>query len=270
LTTTLHKLWKKEAFKTVIVIGLIPILVACVWFGMPKALNTEIYPVFAVISGSMCIPPNECDAFSHVFEKTLHVGDLIVIQGVDANDLKTSYPNSDIIVFRNPQVAVNDSHANIVHRIIDVVEVNGKLYFYTKGDGNGYPNVWPQTPTQSKDNWTSSAEDPTSTYKGAISEDYVYGKVVMRIPWIGSIVIFLQQNNIIQIGLFAIIVIVIIVGFIIPLIKNKTTNTTEEPATTQSTIKEADNIVKQFEEEQTAIKEPTMLPDTDEETTYQE
>jgi len=214
-------LWKNETFKTVVVIGVIPLLlVTCLYFGFPRMLNTEVFPVFTVISGSMCIPSGECDVFSHAFERTLHVGDLIVIQGVDAKELKTTYPNSDIIVFNDPKLAKNDPHANIVHRIVDVVEVNGTLYFHTKGDGNGGSNVWPQTP-KSVDPWQSGTGDSLSTFESAISEDYVYGKVVMRIPWVGSIAQFFQQNNIIWIILILLAVLFMIFTFVLPLMKKK-------------------------------------------------
>jgi signal peptidase I len=238
LAVTLRRLWKNDTFRTVITIALIPILVAGFWFGLPIALNTQTFPVFTVISGSMCIPPGQCNTFADTFERTLHVGDLIIIQGVDAKDLKTDYPNSDIIVFRNPQLPKNDARANIVHRIIDAVEVNGTLYFHTKGDGNGYPNVWPQTPAQSIDSWHSTTEDVTSTYEGAISQDYVYGKVVMRIPWIGSIAMQSQKNSIIPIVLGIIIVLLIIFEFVLPLIKKKrSTPTAIEKTTNLNEIK---------------------------------
>jgi signal peptidase I len=220
LAATLRRLGKNEVFKTVVAVALIPILVISFWVGLPVALNTEMFPVFTVISGSMCIPPEQCDRFADTFERTLHVGDLIVIQGVDARDLKTDYPNSDIIVFRNPQLAVNDPSANIVHRIVDVVEKDGTLYFHTKGDGNGYPNVWPETP-KSKDPWSSTSEDPNSTYDNAISQDYVYGKVVMRIPWVGSLAMLSQQFRIIPIILVILIILLVTFEFILPLIKKK-------------------------------------------------
>lgn len=232
MVNTLQRLWKNENFKTIIVIAIIPIILSGFWFGLPKALNTEMFPVFTVISESMCIPPS-CNVFSDAFERTLHVGDLIIIQGVDVKDLKTDYPNSDIIVFRDPTKAVDDPNANIVHRIVDVVEVGGKLYFHTKGDGNGYPNVWPQTPTQGIDPWRSTAEDPTSTYDGAISQDYVYGKVVMRIPWIGSMAILSQRFSIIPIILVLLIIFIVIFEFVLPLIKKRrnvsTQDSTKEP-----------------------------------------
>jgi signal peptidase I len=221
LTTILGQLWKNDVFRTVVTLALIPIIIIGCWFALPRALNTEIFPVFVVISPSMCIPNENCSLFSHTFEKTLHVGDLLIIQGVDAKDLKTDYPNSDIIVFRNPTLAENHPKANIVHRITDVIEVDGKLYFHTKGDGNNYPNVWPQPPTLI-DNWHSNpAEDPNSTYDNAISQDYVYGKVIMRVPWIGSLALQSQKHSIIPIILGIVIVLLIIFEFILPLIKKK-------------------------------------------------
>jgi len=230
LATTLRRLWKNEYFKTAITIALIPILVGGFWFGLQAALNTEIFPLFTVTSNSMCIPPGACDTFSHTFERTLHVGDLLVIQGVNAENLQTDYPNSDIIVFRDPSKAVDDPSANIVHRIVDTVEVDGKLYFYTKGDGNGYPNVWPQTPTGSIDSWRDSEEDPTSTYDGAISEDYVYGKVVMRVPWVGSLALLSQQFSVIPIILVLIIIVLVILEFVLPLIRKKASPPPSNPA----------------------------------------
>jgi len=222
-------------------IVLIPILLTVFWFGLPVALNTEMFPVFTVTSGSMCIPPS-CDLFSHAFERTLHRGDLIVIQGVNAEDLKTNYPNSDIIVFRNPIRAVDDPEANIVHRIVDVVEVDGKLYFHTKGDGNGYPNVWPQTPKQGIDPWYSTSEDPNSTYESAISEDYVYGKVVLRIPWVGSLALLSQQYSVIPIILIMLIMLIIIFEFVLPAIKKK-----RKTVPTQMPIEEPITLIEEIE-----------------------
>jgi len=221
LVSSLRALWKNDVIKTIITLALIPIIIIGFWAALPRALNTDVFPLFVVISPSMCIPYEDCSVFSHTFEKTLHVGDLIIIQGVDAKNLKTDYPNSDIIVFRDPEKAINDPKASIVHRITDVVEVDGKLYFHTKGDGNNYPNVWPQQPTR-VDDWRSNpAEDPNSTYEGAISQDYIYGKVVMRIPWIGSIALQSQKNSAIPVILGVIIVLIIIFEFVLPIIKKK-------------------------------------------------
>jgi signal peptidase I len=218
LTATLRRLWKNDYFKTVITIALIPLLVAGFWFGLQAALNTRIFPLFTVTSGSMCIPDGPCDPFAHTFERTLHVGDLLVIQGVDPKDLKTDYPNSDIIVFQNPALPADDQMANIVHRIVSTEEVNGTLYFHTKGDGNGYPDVWPNPPTTAVDVWVGPSN---STYHGAVSQNYVYGKVIMRIPWFGELALLSQHFTVIPIILMVIILILVVIEFVLPLIKKK-------------------------------------------------
>ncbi|MGD6933557.1 MAG: hypothetical protein ACQCN5_05065 [Candidatus Bathyarchaeia archaeon] len=217
MTTVLRRLWKNEYFKTAVTIALIPLLVLGFWFGLQVALNTRIFPLFAVTSESMCIPPGECDPLAHTFVRTLHVGDLLIIQGVDPKDLKTDYPNSDIIVYQNPYLSASDPAANIVHRIVKYEDINGTRYFWTKGDGNGYPNVWPN-PAESTDPWSP------------ISEDYVYGKVVMRIPWIGGFALLSKEFNVIPIILVIIIIVIVVFEFVLPLIKKKTRQPTINPA----------------------------------------
>jgi len=81
-----------------------------------------------------------CDGWlslDHPFAQTLHKGDIIIIQAVNPADLNANYPNSDIIFYKNP-----NGVTPIVHRIVEKQEINGTLYFKTKGDGNG-PLTWP-------------------------------------------------------------------------------------------------------------------------------
>jgi signal peptidase I len=210
LASTLRRLWKNEYFKTALTIALIPLLVAGFWFGLQAALNTRIFPLFAVTSGSMCIPyDGACNGWSHPFDRTLHKGDLLIIQGVDPKDLRTDYPNSDIIVYQNPNLPANDPDANIVHRIVRYEDINGTRYFWTKGDGNDAPDVWPN-PAEFTDPWSP------------IPQDHVYGKVIMRVPWVGLLALGSQQYTIIPIILAVIIVLLIIIEFVLPLLKKKT------------------------------------------------
>ena len=209
MTATLKKLWKNEYVQTAIVIGLIVLIVFGFWYGSQLVLNTP-YPVLAVVSGSMCIPyDGACDGWSHPFARTLHIGDLIIVQGVNPADLSDNYPNSDIIVFHKP----GDPSELIVHRIVDVDNVDGKLYFRTKGDGNGI-NKWPHTPLPSEyDPWS----DGTAA---GVSEDLVVGKVIMRIPLIGNIVLFMRNSS----GIVIVVIIaaiLIIFEFVIPLFRKK-------------------------------------------------
>ena len=124
LTDTLKKLWKNEYVQTAIAIGLIALVVFGFWFCLQVALNTP-YPALAVVSGSMCIPyDGACDdwlSVTHPFERTLHKGDLIIIQGVNPRKFNVNYPNSDIIVFQDPWKPM-DPDAKIVHRIVAVNE----------------------------------------------------------------------------------------------------------------------------------------------------
>jgi signal peptidase I len=207
LTADFKKLWKNEYFQTAVVIGLIVLVIFGFWYGSQVVLNTP-YPALAVVSGSMCVPyGSRCDGRFHPFARTLHIGDLIIVQGVNPADLSADYPNSDIIVFHKP----NDSEDLIVHRIVAKEERNGTLYFYTKGDGNGV-NKWPSTPTISE-------YDPWNNKEG-VPEDLVVGKVVMRIPWLGHVVLFMRNS----IGLpivIALIIILVIVEFIVPLLRGK-------------------------------------------------
>ena len=191
--TTLKRLWENEYFKTAIMIILIIAVVFGFWYGSQIVLNTQ-YPALAVASGSMCIlPGSRCDGWTHPFERTLHVGDLIIVQGVNPKEIKAApYPDGDIIVFRQP----NTDGELIVHRAIENQTINNRIFFKTKGDGNGSPD---------------------STL---LPEDYVVGKVIMRIPWVGHIALLMNNSS----GIFIIaflLILLIIAEFIVPLLTGK-------------------------------------------------
>jgi len=204
LIAPLKRLWKNEYFQTVVVIGLIVLLVFGFWYGSQLALGTS-YPALAVVTGSMCIPyDGGCDGLSDIFERTLHVGDLKIVKGVNPDELNSDYPNSDIIVFHRP----NNPDELIVHRIASKEVVDGATFFYTKGDGN---------PTHKWPNPISSTEyDPW----GEVSANQVVGKVIMRIPYLGHVVLFMRNS----LGLplvIALIILLVIIEFILPLFRRK-------------------------------------------------
>jgi signal peptidase I len=206
LTATIKRLWKNEYFQTAVVIGIIIVVVFGFWYGSQLVLNTP-YPALAVVTGSMCIPyDGACDGWSHPFTRTLHVGDLIVVQGVNPADLNANYPNSDIIVFHRP----GNPDELIVHRIAAEEVVNGTIYFYTKGDGN---------PT---DKWPNPIQPSEYDPWGRVSQDQVVGKVVMRIPWLGQVVLFMRNSLGLPI-VIALIIILVIVEFVAPVLKGKKT-----------------------------------------------
>jgi hypothetical protein len=210
MTSKSKSLFKNENVQTLIVVGLVLILVFGFWFGAQVALHTEIPPALAVVSGSMCIPyDGACDGWlsvNHPFARTLHKGDIIIIQGVDPSTLNTNYPDSDIIVFHSPY----NNDELIVHRIIGTTQVNGVTYFLTKGDGNGNP--WPEQPRAGLDPWDN--RNPAG-----VSPDQIVGKVILRIPWVGWVAIFMQwvqeRLNIGNANLAIPIIVVLIIALII-------------------------------------------------------
>jgi signal peptidase I len=195
ITNTFRKILENEYVKTAMMIILIIAIVFGFWYGLQLALNTQ-YPVLVVATGSMCkLPGPYCDGWSHPFERTLHVGDLIIVQGVAPEEIVVGPdPYGDIIVFCQDYAGGE----RIVHRAIAKEDRNGTWYFQTKGDGN---------------------TSPDSHYPN-ISEDDVIGKVILRIPWVGHIALIMHNSS----GLFIIIiliVILVILEFMIPAFSSK-------------------------------------------------
>ncbi len=161
----------------------------------------------------MCVLyDSRCDGWSHPFDDTLHVGDIIIIQKVDPTTLNANYPNSDIIVYRNPSGVTS-----IVHRIVSEQEINGRLYFKTKGDGNG-PIVWP--------NQTSSY-DNIPDVRG-VPQSLVEGKVIFRIPYFGWITLFMRGNSLALPVVVALIILLVVVEFVLPKVRERKRKKSEQ------------------------------------------
>lgn len=221
MAATIKNLWKNEYFKTVVMIILIFVVVFGFWYGSQLVLNTQ-HPALAVATGSMCqVEYMRCDGWTHPFERTLHVGDLIIVQGVNPKDIKAAaYPDGDIIVFHRPRFRAEDPDELIVHRTIANVtrEDNGLIYFRTRGDGS---------PSQSGDQWSSDYRGENYSWSGMVSEKLLVGKVVLRFPWVGHIALFMHNTS----GMLIIIVLIIILvitEFIIPVFTRKETKTEEK------------------------------------------
>jgi hypothetical protein len=241
------KLWQKEHFKEAVAIIAIIAVVLGLFVGLEFGLHTT-YPALTVISPSMFIagdgpnyvPSSDSNydtlgdialSLTHPFQRTLSVGDIVIVQGVNPKDLNTNYPNSDIIIFHSPI----DGEL-IVHRIISEKTVNGVMYFQTKGDGNGGSNSWPQTPTQGLDPWDYN--NPP----GVPQQDIV-GKVIMRIPWFGWITIIMRDTPWGIPAVIAIVVILIVIEFVLPSLRQKPKQETAppEPAATQPNLNSPPN-----------------------------
>jgi signal peptidase I len=196
-TSELGRLWKNDYLQTVVMILLILAVVFGFWYGMRLALNTE-YPMLAVASGSMSLPKDAIDdGWSQPFGRTLHTGDLIIVQGVNVSDIYAAPLNEtgrsgDILVFRG-----TGTDELIVHRAIDKTVIDGQIYFITQGDHNLAPGPYSPTPGQN-----------------------VIGKVVMRIPWLGHIALYMRNST----GIFiviALIIVLVIIEFVLPVLTGK-------------------------------------------------
>jgi signal peptidase I len=217
----LKKLWKNEYFKTALTIGLIIAVIAGFYVGVALALGTTV-PIRVVESGSMCVPyDGACDGWlslDHPFAQTLHKGDIIIIQAVDPADLKANYPNSDIIVYKNP-----NGVTPIVHRIVEKQEINGTLYFKTKGDGNS-PIKYPEV---------SNYYDNIPDSRG-VPQNLIEGKVILRIPWFGWVTLLMRGNSWALPLVIALIFSLVVIEFVLPLIKEKRKRTAQQTTKTDA------------------------------------
>jgi len=191
---------------------LIVIVVFGFWFGLRLGLNTN-NPMLAVASGSMCtLQPNQCDGWSHPFARTLHTGDLIIIQGVNASDIHPGpYPNGDILVFR----LNSESDELIVHRAIGETTINGTIYFITKGDANSEPG-------------------PAPFPGGEVPIEDVIGKVVLRVPWIGHLSLLMQNQSGVYL-IIALIIIIVAVELVLSMIGSKEAEAKKDEAALKAT-----------------------------------
>ena len=213
----IKRLWKDEYFKTAVAIILIVAIVLTLLFGLQFVLHTPD-PALTVESGSMSIPydgaDNFWDSIAHPFDRTLSIGDIIIVEGVNPADLNANYPNSDIIVYHEP----SDPNTLIVHRIVSKQEINGIWYFQTKGDGNGQP--WPAMPSPDEYDghtiWYSAQYSNTG-----IPQNYVVGKVIMRIPLLGWITLYMRDNSWGLPLVIALIMLLIIIEFVVPILREK-------------------------------------------------
>ncbi len=90
-------------------------------------------------------------------------GDLIICDEIDADDVKVK----DIISFFDPE---GNGTSIVTHRVVEIVEKDGKLSFRTKGDNN-------------------NVED-----KLLVPEDNLVGIYRMRIPGAGNVAMFMQST----------------------------------------------------------------------------
>jgi len=158
---------KHEVAKIALTLVLIFVSVQGGWFLLKTVMRTDV-PVAYVPSRSM--------------EPTLMVGDLVIIQGVSAEEITAG----TIIVFYVPGHYGEDAY-RIVHRVVKVVPLDSGLGFETKGDNN---------PVSDYFRWQY------------IPEAYVIGKVTYRIPYVGYLALKIREP--IGVTLIALLIIIFV------------------------------------------------------------
>jgi signal peptidase len=212
LSSTFKRLWKNEYIQTAVMILLVIAIVIGFWYGSRAILNTD-YPMLAVASGSMCLLDGSyCDGWSHPFNRTLHVGDLIVVEGINVSDINAApYPDGDIIVFHQSY-----SDELIVHRAIGKKTQDGNISFVTKGDGN-------------------MGQDSQE-----VPEAQVIGKVILRIPWVGHLALFMRNSSGVYL-IITLIIILVIIELLLPALRGKKPETASEQQGSQATSDSTDS-----------------------------
>lgn len=112
-------------------------------------LTSGIFSIYALVIGSGSMTP------------TINKGDVAIIKKFNSDDLK-ELKEKDILVFQYDKKVV-------VHRIVEIHEVNGNFTYRTKGDNN-----------EAEDGWI-------------IDEKKVIGKVISRVPLVGYPTVWLNE-----------------------------------------------------------------------------
>ncbi|MCH5316009.1 MAG: signal peptidase I [Eubacterium sp.] len=152
-STTGHK--ALSALGIILCIILIPILVINVTLIVKSYTNTQEVPKIGgyapliVLTGSM--------------EPEIMSGDLIIVKQIEPKDVKVK----DVVAFFDPD---GNGTSIVTHRIIDIYEENGSLYFKTQGDAN-------------------DAED-----RLPVPADDIVGIYITRIVGAGNVAMFMQTT----------------------------------------------------------------------------
>lgn len=151
--TVSHKIL--TAVGIILCIILIPILIINVTLIVKSYTNTEDVPMFGgyapliVLTGSM--------------EPDIMAGDLIIVQQIDGKDVK----EKDVIAFFDPD---GNGTSILTHRVEEIFEEDGTLYFRTKGIANDTADRLP------------------------VAEDKLVGIYVTRIGGAGNVAMFMQTT----------------------------------------------------------------------------
>lgn len=151
---------------------------------------------------------------SRSMEPNLNVGDVVFTRPVNDYLEINARQDGDIVVIKNKSVFLDndvpadlydhlDDDTPIIHRAIERRIVNGTLYFITKGDNNPYPDGCIRYEEIIDENFFTI--EFNSSNPVLIPEQFISGKVIFVIPFIGYFKIY---SNFISIYLLTLIVVI--------------------------------------------------------------
>lgn len=169
-TSTAHKIL--TIVGTILCVILIPILVINLTLIAKSYINKDEVPS---IGGTLPLI-----VLTDSMKPEIESGDLIVCKTADVEDIKVN----DVISFFDP---AGNGNSVVTHRVIEIVEKDGEIYFRTRGDNNN-----------TEDKELVPAENLVGVYK-------------MRIAGAGNIAMFMQSTT----GLIICVVlpIILLVGY---------------------------------------------------------
>jgi hypothetical protein len=189
------------------VLVLAAVIISSAWLILRAELNTE-EPVVPVRNAGTCTAQPQCSGFWDVFQPTLHVDDLVLVQGVKATAVSAAYPDGDVLVFHADEQNLQGSEL-VITRVFEKEEQNGTTYFRTKADGEG-THKWPEKPDLFEcDQWYGGQGN--HVLNGMVSEKLLVGRVVFRIPWVGHLAILVGGSAVLVV--IALVVLWLIVEF---------------------------------------------------------
>ncbi len=155
----------KLQFKNVLEVLVLLFLVLVV-LSIPAVLKILLRtPIpLAVVESSSMVP-------------TLNIGDVVIIVGVNPEDVKVG----DIIVYNkvsftaSKEPVILSLKTPIIHRVIGIIKVGDRVFFITKGDAN-----------IAKDSWYIPQE-------GVLGEAVMLNGYPLRIPYVGYFSLFLHN-----------------------------------------------------------------------------